>query len=177
MAPLPETNTPRAYIDYTSGGVPHTAQLRFPDSATPASTLEQRNAVAEAMLDCMDTTDSITGHRWSNDGTNVSNPVDGLTGPGTVSGFTINNVTRAAFVSFTGRSSDGRDVKFTLFSPIGSTYTLNRVPLASAGAALNALYDEVTANDGEVVTISGLSPLWNAYVNTRRNSYWQRQLS
>lgn len=174
MAPLPENNTPCAFIIYTAGGQEHTALIRLPAAATASTAATAVSAMAAVMQNYMSTSDSILRARYRAQGSNVSLPISITPQTGTVAG-TVDPDLKPNFTSWTGRSADGRDVKFTMFTVIlnlaASGYR-DRTPSTAENAILTALQSGTV----DARTISGQVPTWNTYVNYGANSYWQRKI-
>lgn len=174
MAPLPANNTDRLWVKYTSAGRAHELLFRF-DEGTGASSAAASVEVALPVLkSMMASNDAVTGARFSAAGSTVSFPVPITTGPGTGSAWTDPD-TGANFYSATGRSTDGRDVKYTVFTTLSNPDTLGYRYNSPTGQWLDFLevLDEMPANP---VTISGLIPIMQSYVNWGYNAYWQRKL-
>lgn len=173
MAPLPENSTTRVYIDYTAGGQAHTMQLRFDDGLTTDWATAANEVIVE-MLPMMYTTDSVTGVRYSPVGSNLSFPLPGVTTGSGANVTAFDPDLKPNFISFTGRSLDGRDVRVTFFSPIFNLKDSGyRGPLGAGDVA--ALFSAITSTEPNVTTISGGQPLWHAYVNYGSNAYFQRK--
>lgn len=174
MTPLPENNTDRLWVRYTSAGRPHELLFRF-DTGTGASTAAASANVAILVLKTMiASNDAVTGARFSAGGSLVSFPVPVTTGAGSGSAWTDAD-TGANFYSATGRSTDGRDVKYTVFTTLSNPDTLGYRYNSPTGQWLDFLevLDEMPTNP---VTISGLIPIMNSYVNWGYNAYWQRKI-
>lgn len=173
VAPLPDNNTGVLFIDYTSGGQRHTAEVRLPAGSNQAAAETAYAALKGPMAALLYSDDSVLGGRWRAAGSTVSLPISGSAAVGTQSG-TGDDDRKPNFYSFTGRSSDGRRVRFTLFSrtvtPETIGWRMSPIPTL-AQAVLTALQgSSVSAR-----TISGNTPNWNSYVNFGSNSYYQRK--
>ena len=175
MAPLPPSTTPRVQVTYTSGGRPHTAEVRMAIGSIKADGELRAQALADVMATCMASGDGTVGAFWIPAGTNIRQtlPLTPATGGGSAG--TITPESQACFLSFTGRSDDGRDVKFSLFTILFDGQTTYRIPLGSASSVVQDLWAEVVNAADPSVTISGEVALWNAYVNIGQNAYYQRK--
>ena len=125
------------------------------------------------IIPLLHTSDTYLGARFRLQGSTVSFPVASATGAGT-SNFTLDPDMKPNFRSWTGRSIDGRDTRFTLFSPgldLNVVGFRDNSPSAAELAVVNAL----ESADVNARSISGLSVLWNGYVNYGSNSYFQRK--
>lgn len=173
MAPLPENSTTRVYIDYTSGGQAHTMQLRFDDGLTTDWATAANEIIVE-MLPMMHSTDSVTGVRYSPQGSNLSFPLPGVTLGVGASVAALDPDLKPNFVSFTGRSLDGRDVRVTFFSPVFDLKVEGyRSPIGAGD--VGSLFAAITSTEPNVTTISGGQPLWHSYANYGSNAYFQRK--
>lgn len=175
MAPLNPNNTPRIQVTYTSGGKPHTAEIRVADGTSKATAQTRAQGLGDAMAQCLASGDGTVGAFWIPKGTNIRQTLAFIPQTGAGSAGTITPESQACFLSFTGRSDDGRDVKFSLFTILFDGQTVYRIPLSSASSVVQDLWDEVNANVTPTVTISGEPALWNQYVNIGQNAYYQRK--
>lgn len=176
MAPLDPKNTPRASIQYTSGGLAHDLDVRFHSDTVPADALESVNTIIEAMLACMDGSDSVYGAEWIPEGTNISQPFPGaLTGVGTNSGGVLTDQSRSAAISMTGKSNDGRKVRVMFFSIHLNGSTETRYTRSALPANFEAWTDVIADPDNLLTTISGAEPSWKGYANVSRNAHFQRK--
>lgn len=173
LGPLPANNTSRVFIDYTAGGQKHTAEIRLPSGSSQATAETAAAHMAPLMAPFLWNTDSVYGARFQLAGSNVSfpisfTPVAGLQTP-------TDPDRKPNFISFTGRSLDGRRVRFTLFTPaedIDAVGYRDTTPSSYALAILNGLkHANVNAR-----SISGANPYWNSYVNSGVNAYYQRKM-
>lgn len=173
MAPLPDNNTAVLFMDYTSGGQKHTAEVRLPSGATSGSATVAAGVMAIVMKALLFPGDSITGARFRQAASSVSFPLTFSAVVGTQAG-TPDDDNKPNFVSWTGRSTDGRRVRFTVFTravqPVLQGWR-DTTPSAGEAAVLAALMD----NDVDARTISGAAPIWNSYVNYGANAYYQRK--
>lgn len=169
LPPLPENNTDRAWLKYTCMGTSHEVVFRFPSSTTQANIITAVTAFANSIKVAMPTTDSFTGLRHQDSGSNLSFPLAWTS----IAGTYANAVTadeEAKYYSITGRSLNGYRCRITFFTP---------APLDSAGyrtASGSNLQTAVAAMTTAPVAIDGAAVVWNTYTNIGYNSYWQRQL-
>lgn len=174
MAPLPENNTARIFIRYTSLGQEHEAILRLGAAGTTAEAGAIYSQFAPLIAALLPSSDAVLGARFQGAGSNVSFPLAGAN-PVNGSGVTPDTDNQPEFVSFTGRSSDGRRVKFTVFSPQWDPDTQGYRDIAPTGPWLDLL-NALRFPDATITTISGGTPLWNSYMNRGYNAYFQRKL-
>jgi len=174
LEPLPPDSTRRAYIVYTSGGEEHTSTIRVPAGVSAGTLDDYLNEVVNAMLPLMSTADTVIRVDESALGSNVRFPV-GLAGTGGTP--TINDQTKSAFMSMTGKGSDGRLVSVSFYYPDAANFADTRVALGVLGTAQTDWYNAIAFNTTGMAarTIGGAVPTWNAYVNIARSAYWQRE--
>lgn len=175
MSPLPEDNTIRIQVTYTSGGKPHTAELRLPAGTAKATGETQAQELGDAMAQCMASGDSTLNAYWIPAGTNIRQVLTFIPAAGAGAAGTITPESQAVFFSFTGRSDDGRDTRFTLFTILFDGQTVYRILVSAASSVVQDLFAVVAANDNAPVTISGEEAHWNNYVNIGQNSHFQRK--
>lgn len=173
MAPLPESNTPRLFIEYTVFGQEHVSEVRLSDGSTSADAVAAYAVLAPLMADLLDDADSVSGARFAAQGTNISNPLPVAAEPGTQT--TPPDPDHAPnFLSFTGRSNDGRRVRFTFFTPLIDLSATGYRAASVSGATL-LLKNAVEGATVDARTISGAVPVWNSYTNYGSNAYYQRK--
>lgn len=175
MAPLAPENTSRLIVDYLIGTLRHHAVFRFGAGVTSTDAITAARAIITLLKPLITTNSSFNGARWAAAGSVISLPVTwGAAILGTsVEPFASHE--NAQFLSFVGRSSDGRRYKLTFF---GYPYVPNgqyRVAAASDANVL-AVVNGLNGNNPPLVTISGSVPVWNTYANVGLNAYWQRKL-
>lgn len=173
MAPLADNLTPRLFIEYTSMGHEHTMLIRLQGGATGADAITAYNEITAILKSGMHTSDSFTGARFSAAGSNLSFPlsVTAVAGTGSTS---VGEDNKPNFVSWTGRSLQGRRVKITFFTGQTGEITGFRWGTPPAGWLANMLsYLDLDAEG--IVAADGGIPVWNPYVNMGVNSYYQRK--
>lgn len=176
LPPLPEDNTIRGYLSYTSGGLPHTASFRFPDSTPFGTIFNALQAIATDMLPLMDPGDSITTVEASAKNSNVRFPIGVIGLPGSAVGGVNNEINRTVAMSITGKGNDGRLAAFSFFTLLAAAYVDTRLPIGVVAPNVAAWYDSVTNNPVEQPVSIGLGSLnFNGYINVRRDAYWQRE--
>lgn len=174
MAALPVTNTARLFIEYTSAGHEHVAQIRLPLGSTQANAEAAYAAMAAVMAPFLHTTDRVVGARWAAAGSNLSFPITAASVVGTLGG-TLDTDQKPEFISWTGRGGGGRRCRFTIFSvrPNPETVGWRNDNLSSQEAAVRSA---LQANPVNAVDISGQTVFWNNYVNYGYNAYFQRKM-
>lgn len=174
MAPLPANNTAVLFIEYTSLGQEHTAELRLPSTSGITEAQAVYADVAPTLAAMLPNTDSVTGARYRARLSNVSFPISVTPVTGTGGGAPDSDK-RATFVSYTGRSADGRDVRFTVFTPFQDPDT-NGFRIANPPGVTGDMLDVLLGLASQVRTISDGLIFWNNYVNYGFNAYYQRKL-
>jgi hypothetical protein len=177
LPPLPPESTRRAYIIYTSGGIQHTLMLRVPAGISAGTLEDALNEVIAAMVALMDPTDSVIRVDDSAAGSNIRFPLFPVAVAGTATAATANDQTRSAFISMTGKGTDGRLTSVSFYCLNSSFFVDTRVALGVAGAEWVDWYNAIDINSYGVAwrTIGGTIPTYNAYLNTAKSAYWQRE--
>lgn len=170
---LPEDNTKRYFLDYSHAGVNHTLVVRTNNSVSDAAVISQIDAFLTDMAPMLQTID-VVGLRVAVQGSNVTNPIS-WTGSPTFGAAAALAVSRPNFLSFTGRGTDGRKVRITVFGRNQSPTDNYRVTNAENAAVGDALA-QLAFVTGIFTTISGSQPVWNQYANAGSNAYWQREV-
>lgn len=173
MAPLPQSNTERWWLIYANNNTEHRMGIRTADgqnnvgiSAVFQGFMTQINSIA------LSTT--VLGLERALKGSNVRIPFPYT---GTVPGGTgtqVDTDRRARFLTFTGRSQDGRKQKVFWFGVQDITEGDYRVDTSESVAIANV----VTHLSGAVNvywSISGLPVTWHAYANIGYHDHWIKQ--
>lgn len=173
MAPLPHNNTALYYVDYSTGTVGHTFEVRSDGAFSPASfgTWCDAFLTQVSALTCQITVNVV---RFQADGANVSNPVttgiEGNTygsGAGALDQF-------ASSLNFVGRSSGGRRVKLSVFG-YDNAFGDFRLTAAESINVSDAV-DILNGTAGIALAIDQVAPTWYPYANISVNAYWQKEL-
>lgn len=179
---LPPSNTPRYFVDYFANGAGHTLQLRYAgDESAPPPDSFFITLVAgwlSQLAPLMPSDFEVTGARYSPKGTDVTLPATAPSGVTTGGGSPASGE-RPAFLTFVGRSSQGRKVKVMLLGASASAaseggafsnyrvLTSENVDVADAYAVLQSI--ATVAIDGSPIT-------WYEYVNVGYSAYWQKRV-
>lgn len=179
MAPLPQSNTGRMWIDYLANGRQHTMMLRYGGAGLPTVTFQ--DFVIDFLSVCgplMPTDWTFLGARVAVAGSDISNPFNFV--PETLTGTYTPAVSEApAFVSFVGRSGTGRRGRIFLLgaglSPAGEqsfagNYRVTPAELTTISSALQVL------DQADFLAIDGNALVWNRYANLGYHAYWQKEL-
>lgn len=169
MAPLPPNSTARFKVFYSNSGEQHVQEYR--SAASPASFNSELEAIWDDVSPLMKLT-TIDDVQWAASGSNVFNSVVmGITGNTYGSGAgSVDYI--PLFISFIGRSSDGRRVRLYFFGAVltGADFRIVAGENADVDAVINTL------DTSSVVTIGGLAPVWKSYANAGYSAYWQRKV-
>ena len=188
MAPLPQNNTGRLFLDYTSAGIPHTLMFRYAGTENTVDLLAAADLLADHMAQAMINTDAVTGARYSQEGTNFSLPLNGFdtqVGVRTVAGNLWTEDPDSAFYSVTGRDgSDGREWKLLHFTPynFGGGWPGDNRFNAGENATADSIregWQQLMNGDGGMPfagrSISGGFVVTNGWLNIAKNAYRQRK--
>jgi len=178
MAIDPKTRA-HLYVDYEVGaGLPRSIHFSFVSGtvAVAAASLFHDLLVARASQFWQTTT--FTGARFSEVGSNVTNPVpfDAVAG---THGANQGAEDTPRYVSWSGRSLDGSKTRYYLYGhyssyPPPGNYRFN----PGDNAACDTLLDNLTTFivDASVITLGGNVPILHNYTNTGISAYHQRRL-
>lgn len=172
MAPLPPNSTARYVVHYTSGSREHTQLWR---SGTPASPSAMGDFLNQVWTDVSPIifAATILDLVFYADGADVGNSVATTDFVGNTYGTgDPSNNTAALFLDFIGRSSGGKRVRVSFYSPTGTdpSWRFN----AGESTAVDNVVMDLQSNSVDLVAIDGLVPIWKAYANVGYNAYWQR---
>jgi hypothetical protein len=174
LAPLPEDNTGRLFVNYNHEGIEHEVQFRQLSPFTQADVVGWAQSWLQANDQLFQTNVNFHSADWAAAGSNVRNPVTWTPVVGS-SAPAVDPTRLTRSFSFVGRSPDGRKLRIFFYGgKFGPDHTYRAhssedADIASAVAGLNALTSRVG-------TISGSAPIFKPYVNIRNNSYWQTEL-
>lgn len=174
LAPLPEDNTARLFVNYTHEGVGHEAQFRALSPFTQADVVTWVHDWLTDNAALFGTNVTFDSADWAAAGSNVRNPVSWSPITGTAA--PLNDPARfSRSMSFTGRSPDGRKLRLFFYGIKFGPDNTYRVE-ATEDAALAAAITDLNALTSRIGTISGSAPIFKPYVNIRNNAYWQTEL-
>lgn len=173
MAPLPESNTARWYLDYQVGSQKHILQMRVAEEKNNVEVSGAFDAFLSAIGPLL-TIITINGLRGSAAGSSIS--VDrSWVGPASYGSGAQSAVNRPAFISFVGRTDGARKVKVELFGIAGVNENDYRKTFLESVDVANTL-DVLRADDMYWCAIDGLPAVWKNYANVGFNAYYQRKL-
>lgn len=185
MAPLPQNNTNRLWIGYTSNGVQHEFMTRYPTGTTPSQMNDQGDAIIAAFAPILPNTDSFYSMRYSLTASDFSIPLPLTPVPGTLSSPTKwLEDPESAFLGFCGRETGtGRRWRMELFTPVAfsALWPADNRYAAGESTTIDSINDavrDVLFGSGAVVQavgIGGTSVTLYTYTNIAKNGYWQRK--
>lgn len=174
MAPLPESNTDRAFLTYRVAGQDHTLMARYDaDSATISEVIDGMNDFISAMS-ALVYNSLFVRFEISAEGSNVRVPATwtGLTEWG---GSDADPDEAPLFWSYTGKSLDGRRFRAELFGR-GRAQGDNWRIAAADDSAVAAAIAAINTESAVWLTISGGTPIVNSYANKSVAQHWVKEL-
>lgn len=186
MAPLPDNNTYRLFVDYTSLGREHTIMVRYGTNLLTGEAQAAYDGLTDVLRLRMLDTDSFLRASYSLQGQTFSLPLSVAPVAGTITGANVvwENDPESAMLSFTGRSlTSGRDARWQFFTPVRTTtwpgdnrYNPGDEPVIDT---LRINFRNFLLGDGisypEASAIDRANTTFNSYVNISHNAYWQRK--
>lgn len=174
MAPLPEHNTARLFVDYNNGVHDHTLLVRYTPSAGSDIAMDNAAAFLQA-LDPILYEIAIIGARIAATGSNITVPIP-WTGSPTYGDGVMPLVNAPRQMTFLGRTSGGRRARWSIFGYKGTwpdRYRYSSTEVAEIGDAIDALDDGGEA--GAFIAIDGFVPSLYPYADFNFNSYWETE--
>lgn len=182
MAPFPENNTDRLWVDYTSQGIKHSIMHRYAELDSPTTAEAIALGLATFYAGLLPSTDGVQGARVSLQGQDFSTPLTTAPIAGTGTGATWLEDPDAAFITLPFHGASTRNKGFLAFyAPLsfGQAWpTLNRYS-AGQNALWNGIHDDwvdtvqVPIEGVELVNIAGNPVRFKGYLNFRKNGYRQ----
>jgi hypothetical protein len=175
MAPLPQNNTARLWVDYNDGENDHSLQVRFlaPDT-TLAIAMTYAGEFFEAIEDFLYEI-TINGARFAAAGSDISLPAT-WSGASTYGTDPMPTLLAPRETRWVGRTQNGRRVSFSVY---GCKYTSpDTFRIVSDGANLpnlGVVLINDASDDGAFVAIDGFRPTMKNYVDVNFNSYWEAE--
>jgi len=178
MAPLPESNTARILVHYTSQGNEHTLQLRWngDPNLTPAAVTTTLQNILNAIAPFRVSDWTITSIEIIQQGTNIALPFLGTVPTLTVGAQPPSTLSQATSLNFIGRSALGRRWRVQIFGvgfpSVETDFRLTTAEDATIANTVAALSPGISPN---VAAIDGASITVYPYANQSVNAYWQRE--
>lgn len=173
MAPFADNATVRWYLDYQFSGGQHTACFRSSDLGPDSPVPDMIRTLITHLRPKLASSWTSLRLRRSAVGSNLSFPVPfaPIVGGSAVD---VTSMEQARFGSFTGRGATGRRVRITFFGlHINGEpdFRVDTAPDPEFTAAINYLRSGTPV----FCTVDGTIPVWNDYMNTGYNAYFQRK--
>lgn len=181
MAPLPQNNTHRLFVDYTSGGFQHTLTFRFPPSTVQATAVSKGHAICTSLQFAVNANDEFFAARWQPQDADFSLPVPWASISGTDAGAAWAEDPESAQLSVCGRSEGGRRYRFELFTivQLSATWPSNNRYQYGDDTDPDGIISVVQAAAADAVTpicaIDNLPVIVYDYANISKNGYWERK--
>lgn len=173
MAPLPVTATERWQLVYNFRGQQHIAQIRTATGQNASDVSAFFDDWLSAFGSAIYTID-IEGLKYIPVNSNISQDST-WTGAASYGSGTGDEGSEPAFLSFVGRSPNGRRVRLTVFAGGGGDTSGDYRYTTGEVAAFDAALAVLETTTLPLVTIGGQTPIWKNYTNTGYNSYFQRK--
>lgn len=172
LAPLPASNTGRAYVDYNDGHFDHTLTVRYAVGVAYLDALDAAAAVLSIMEDSLNLI-SIEGARYSVVGSDITFPA---TWPGatTYGTGTLPEVNAPRAYTMGGKSVLGRLTSITLYGINEGTpvdYVLDASDWGTQWPAARTLLNNYSST-GIFVAIDGEQVLWRDRVTVNFNDHY-----
>lgn len=176
LPPLSPDSTRRSYIVYTSGGIEHTCMLRIPAGVSAGTLDDFLNEVITNMLPLMAPADTVIRVDDSALGSNIRFPLFPVGLVGSAGGTFNTPENRAAFITMTGKGSDGRLTSVSFYNLSAGNLTDVRQQLGVVAPQYADWYNSIDLNSSGMSprTIGGAIPVYNGYINVAKSAYWQR---
>ena len=175
MTPLSNLNTQRYLLRQITNGGAHTTLFRAPSNATPATVIADITSFLNQLKASMWVSWSAVGLDYAPAFSTVSTPQTWSTLQGTSAGAGATDHQRdPIFISFIGRTANGRRTKLTFF---GSAFTPDQNYRIDTGQAANmtSCIAILNGTSNTISAIDGSKPLWKNYLDAGYNAYWQRK--
>lgn len=176
LTPASPDSTARLLLHYRSGGNDHVLMVRYFTSGAAAAAASVWRSVFAAQNDHFDTSTVFEGAGVIEPSSNVENPVSFT--PLTCVGTALPAFLAARYIGISGRSSDGRKVRYKLFGfvLVGTTpgsYRLSPEDDANVDS-FRADFDSAL-EETDAITVGGITPVLRQYTNVGISGYWQRE--
>jgi len=170
MAALPQSNTERWWLVYSNNSTEHRCGIRTASGITNVQASNVFSTLLSNLTTIMLAT-TVLGLERALIGSNVRVPFAYTGSPSGATGTQVDTDRRARFISFTGRSTDGRKSKLFVFGIQDIPEGDYRVD-TSESAAVASEVSHLNAASGVFLSISGQQPVWHAYANIGFHDHW-----
>lgn len=174
MAPLPENNTPRFWLDYNDSRNSHSLMVRYAASAGVSAAMDFLDALLTALSADLYLI-TVEGARASASGSNISLPV-AWTGAATYGADPMPFNRRPYEMRFLSRSVTGRRGSMSIYGAkfgIPDDFRIARDADPQLSNAFTA-WETAIANL-DIIAIDFSEPIPYDYVSINYNSYWEEQ--
>lgn len=174
MAPLPESNTARAFLTYNVAGQDHTMMVRYDPAAADPATLATEIDNFLGAMSAQVYASLFVRYEVSAEGSNVRVPAT-WTGRTEWGGSSADPDEAPFFWSFTGKDTGGRRFRLELFGrgrAQGDAWRLYAADDSNISDAIAVLETE----EAVFLTISGSTPFFNQYANKSVSQHWVDEL-
>lgn len=174
MAALDPANTGRFWLDYTDGHNEHTLMVRYGESATLADVMFSIDLFLTDLSTHLYVL-TITGARYSGEGSHVSSPVV-WTGAAAYGSGAMPLAFRPKQWCWLGRTTGGRRARWFLFG-VSTNVPDNYRELSGSGNAAQDGTTGILAGQalGVFIAIDKLTPQLANYADVNFNNYWERR--
>lgn len=175
MAPLPENNTNRFWVEYSDGINTHDLLCRYDDSGGGLTFAKASVALFLTALSPQWYAISITAARYSLASSNVSLPTTWSASTTYGTGAMPGSVAPRE-LAWLGRDNVGRRVRWFMFGcklETPNTYRFQLADNADLAEAWGVISD--AQNGGAFLTIAGEDPEMYSYISVNFNNYYEAQ--
>lgn len=173
MAPLPPSNTDRYKLIYSTAPFEHSITMRVQPTVTAAQASTFYDGFLAQLIPLLGVI-TIVRLEKANINSDVFNAVT-WSGAATYGSGVPANIQEPAFISFVGKSLQGRRVRVTVFGITGVTQQDYRFQ-AGENAAADAARAVLATGTDRWLAVDGIKPVWNGYANLGFNAHYQRKL-
>jgi len=175
MAPLPENNTHRMWVEYNDGINTHELLVRYDDSGAGLTFAKSSanlffQAISPQWYRC-----NITACRYSLAGSNVSLPTPWAASTAFGTGVMPGSVAPRE-LAWLARDANGRRTRWFMFGCLLETPATYRFALnfnSDLAEAWGVISD--AQNGGAFLSISGLNPEMYSYISVNFNNYYEEK--
>ena len=174
MAPSPENNSRRWWLDYSTCGHGHSLLMRSLDEVEAPQASTAMAAFLDGLLGQLYLV-TIEGFRTAAKSSNISVPAT-WGGASTYGSGAGEEKDSANFINFVGRTANGKRSRAGMFGAINSSLGGNyRVTSAESAFVADAI--EGLNTDTETwLGIDEFVPIWHTYANIGPSAYWRNKI-
>lgn len=172
LSPLPESNTKRYFLLYVVRSTQHRMQARCADSVSDAAAVAFFQDIADTLQTFAGTNVTYESVAVAANGSNVINPVAGLT-PVTGTGAAVTELLNPRAYCIAGRASSGRKTKVFLYganADIATPATYEEDPLVTA--PVQGFQGLLNSQGDFWLAIDGTKPIWYFRATVKTNDHF-----